>query len=407
VRTSDHAWADNPGWRASGSGHILAPVDLFRDADGVSVVVPHCPRRLSDLLGTGRLLSPGETVTVAVSLLRGAAEADLLEVIHGTWWVTAAGCPVLATVGSEPWRTETITTVESLIQGGQRDLDEALRRAGAILASAATLRNERAAVEEALFASAEPEPVLVDTLAPVRVRAVQVAREPGSGGDSIGRGGVLKRLLHAFVEAPLAERVDGLIRRLPAAVRRDPRRVGEAPSRGSDRSAPRPVRTRTRRPMWVAAGVAAIVVGAGALWPTDEPKGAPAESKTTPPAATGPARTAESAIGSPTPPPGAGAAERGTDRATTSLEGAASSLLDAYAACAATGCGPDVVEEPTRELPEGPAGEPSGDRSVTVLDDYGGVAAVRVGQPPGQIVVMVRVNDSWLVRDIYDVADQP
>ena len=52
------------------------------------------------------------------------------------------------------------------------------------------------------------------------------------------------------------------------------------------------------------------------------------------------------------------------------------------------------------------------------MDEYGDVAVIRVSTPshsedgatPGtrvQMVVLVRVDEKWLVRDAYDVADQP
>jgi len=45
---------------------------------------------------------------------------------------------------------------------------------------------------------------------------------------------------------------------------------------------------------------------------------------------------------------------------------------------------------------------------VRVLDGYGGVAALRVSAGGvHQVVVVVRNEDRWLVRDVYDVADQP
>jgi len=80
--------------------------------------------------------------------------------------------------------------------------------------------------------------------------------------------------------------------------------------------------------------------------------------------------------------------------------------------CAAAGCPSTVVVTPGRDYSVGAATAPSIEREVTLLDEYGGAASFRVrsDDPAGyaeQIVVIVRDTDEWLVRDVYDVADQP
>ncbi|WP_106813968.1 hypothetical protein [Microbacterium timonense] len=51
------------------------------------------------------------------------------------------------------------------------------------------------------------------------------------------------------------------------------------------------------------------------------------------------------------------------------------------------------------------------ERTVTLLDDFGDLAVLRVeaasGQAAAQLVVIVRENDEWLLRDVHDVAQQP
>ena len=43
-----------------------------------------------------------------------------------------------------------------------------------------------------------------------------------------------------------------------------------------------------------------------------------------------------------------------------------------------------------------------------LVDEYGGAAAVRiVTAEVTQVLVMVRVEKRWLVREVYDLADQP
>ena len=54
---------------------------------------------------------------------------------------------------------------------------------------------------------------------------------------------------------------------------------------------------------------------------------------------------------------------------------------------------------------------PAGLREIQVLDDFGGVAVVRVsdsrGEDADQLVVIARRDDSWLLRDVHDVTQQP
>lgn len=389
VRTDARLWVDNPGWRASADGHVLAPVDLYRDATGSAVLVPHCPRRLSDVVGAHRPIAPGEVVTVAVSMLRGAAEADALGATCGTWWVTTAGRPVLATAGSAPWRPEALSLLELLASGSPSQLSAALHRAMATLESPATVRREGAAVEDVLFAAAEPEPLRIDSLAPVRARAVQTSgdaeasRSPASA-EAIGaQDGLLSRLVMSFAEAPIAARIVGLFGRVQAF-------------RAGVRSRERP--RKARRPLWVAGAIAVAIVIVGALWPGGDSTGVRAGADETPLATASP----DGGDASPTP------THSGRTRvAPVPLKESAREVLERYAECAGVGCGADVVEHPSRTFPEGPASAYDHDQPLRVVDDYGGVAAIRVGESPGQVVVMVRVNDTWLVRDIYDVAHQP
>ena len=62
-------------------------------------------------------------------------------------------------------------------------------------------------------------------------------------------------------------------------------------------------------------------------------------------------------------------------------------------------------------LPPGVVDLPAAERTLTMLDEFGGAAVLRVdanadGQP-FQFVVVVRRDAQWLVRDVMDVADQP
>jgi hypothetical protein len=50
-------------------------------------------------------------------------------------------------------------------------------------------------------------------------------------------------------------------------------------------------------------------------------------------------------------------------------------------------------------------------RTVTLLDDFGDIAVLRVDASdasiPSQMVVILRRDEKWLLRDVSDVAQQP
>jgi len=103
---------------------------------------------------------------------------------------------------------------------------------------------------------------------------------------------------------------------------------------------------------------------------------------------------------------------------------AASALLEAALACAESDdaqCAEAVIPGATAALPtlvEIAAANPT----PHLVDEYGDVAVVRVergvgaldedsvdaaSMSMGHILVLVRSDKKWLVRDVYDVADQP
>lgn len=164
--------------------------------------------------------------------------------------------------------------------------------------------------------------------------------------------------------------------------------------------------------------VATLVLVAGLLWPTGGSDG---------PAAAQIPMTEED--GPPSPRPDSGTGRDGVERrdgaeATTPSEGAqpgpgdegptgpATSLLAALAACRQAGddvcssavavdAAPGVVAELADSSP---------DDGVELLDSYGDVAVMRlIGAVDGErrILVLARQDGEWLVRNVYDVADQP
>ena len=63
-------------------------------------------------------------------------------------------------------------------------------------------------------------------------------------------------------------------------------------------------------------------------------------------------------------------------------------------------------------MPDGGAVDLAADeRSIALLDDFGDLAVLRVegraGEGGSQLVVIVRQDGKWLLRDVHDVAQQP
>ncbi len=387
VWTDADLWEHIPAWRAEPDGHLLAPVDAGRTSQAHGLLIPHCPHRLAEMLERRVTLADGEVVTIAVSLLRGGAEADRLGAEHGRWWVTSDGRPVLATVGVTPWRDEAQALFELIGTGRPPALGAALDEASQVLSDPRRLQRELAHVEDALFATAEAAPLATELVA-LRARTIAVTR----GSDAVvpaapaSRGvgpGVLRSLIERHFDARVAERVQAAW----SVARTSLRAPGRRPVRTSD-AASRARRPLPRRlPLLLGCGAGAIVLCAGLLWPDPAVEGA------------------AEAVPASAPP-------RGTPAATAAsrdLRDVGAALIDRLATCAADGCGSDVVEDVGRDLPAGATTDPDADRTVSLLDEYGGVAVLRVesADARAQIAVLVSVDEKWLVRDVYDVADQP
>lgn len=173
-----------------------------------------------------------------------------------------------------------------------------------------------------------------------------------------------------------------------------------------------------------------MVITGGLLWPGDG-TGERAD------AARGASASEQNSEGS-TPEPG----EESAEKATTGSDGgdpqatpspaapvveddaasAASALLAQVAACVEEQdpvCA-EAVAPGSEKAIKALAPTAAGDVSVDLVDEYGDVAVIRVGSPDGaageegesaaapeQMLVLVRQDEKWLVRDVYGVADQP
>lgn len=81
----------------------------------------------------------------------------------------------------------------------------------------------------------------------------------------------------------------------------------------------------------------------------------------------------------------------------------------------------DAVAEGSAGVVDALGARGEGAPTVELVDEYGDVAVIRLGSADGlpeggdeqaapaaeQMMVLVRQNDKWLVRDVYGVADQP
>jgi hypothetical protein len=382
------------GWSADRAGHVLAPLDILRRPDGHDVLLPVCSERLTDFLDRrGALdLSPGEGVTLSVSLLRGVAELGVESEISGAWWLTDEGRPVFATETCGAGHRAATADLLRRIALDVPQLGDVLTDAADALAEGRRGRVlERA--EESLFAVAEPTALATTTFGPrrARTRAV-VGIDPVSADDAPERAPWLFALSR-HLDAEWAD----LISRVTTGVWR----------------ALRAPRTRSGRPWLVAGGLACAILVGGLALPADQSGTATAE-----PAPSTSGSPAEAASPAPTPTPApddtaapeAIAAADGDSGAATDLAAVTAELLSARTECAAEPmCLADVLADPASEFPPGAADLAPSDRSVTLLDEFGGAAVLRIdpaaeGSP--QLVAVVRIEGRWLLRDVYDTAEQ-
>jgi len=392
----------SPAWSAVDTDHVLAPFDSAGTSDGARVILPHCPLTLDDVVRESAL-GDGALVTVAVSALRGAAEADRLGAESGRWWVTTDGRPVLALTGSSSWRRDTVALLREVVavrraaDSSPGVLDVALERAAAVIEEPGRLRRETEEIEGALFASAEPEPLPTDRRAiapgpPPRTRKPTAPPQPGPFA------GTLRDLLGRLVDVGVAHRVTGAVASLASAVRGRARRVERK------RPETRPAR---RRVVLVAGAVATVVIVCGALWPNGDAE-KPASAGISGSEAPAPPSPLSSVSASPHAAdelPGAQQPPVKKDAGPEDLVAAARGVISALAACSDEVCRSRLWEDASSA---GVVASAAGDYAVEVVDEYGGAAAVKiVGAELTQVLVMVRAQEKWLVREVYDLADQP
>lgn len=449
------------GWRFAGSEHVAGPLDLVRRADGHDVLLPWCTERVGGFLarrsGVEEPLTPGECSTLVVSLLRALAELGANECadVDGTWWLTDDGRPVFVIGEGEPARSGVAALVARL---GEQNLDRALGRLIAVMhAGLARSIAEQPGIPQLLLERWETEMLEIATPRALRrggltgetaegaVRRGAVGASPDPRRVMSGRGPSGRELAQVGVRERSSRRMAaigrGVVQRFAGVTRlvarfgrrRDPRAVGRVPAVVRDGVASSaPNRTGRRRPMVLAGAAAALVLVVGILWPSadddDAAVGSSSVSVSSGSSGTGPALT-------PTVTPSASAAVEDVPRGEGSTDGEGNAVEDPVLAAAAlwqeivackqaedAACA-DAVMPGAVGVIDAVGAEPKTPPKFAVIDQYGDIAVVRAeahagGQvddtdstgpetSAGKVLVLARLNEKWLVRDVYDVADQP
>ncbi|MGC5169941.1 hypothetical protein ACLQ2Q_04755 [Microbacterium sp. DT81.1] len=404
------SWA---GWAFDRAQHVLGPHDIARRPDGHVAVMPWCTERVDVFLGRRRAaaspLSGGEVVTLVVSALRGTAEAHQGRAgdeasPRGTWWLTDAGRPVFVhgESGADVEAGARRIVEDAVSSCDDRVLSRLVSAAMSALDRPRTLAQEASRLESELFHASAPQPLATTIFPAARVRDLEAPALRPVGGTAVTAdfSRPLRDTIARHVDGELADAVAVTVGGVVRAVRA---KFG-----------------RGRRAPWLAAaGVAGAIVLAGALWPTDgghDPVAQAAEPGSSS-ASPHPFPTDASTPAAPLPVDTPATPEAEAPEAETPalpLEAEAGLLLDRWASCGSadeTSCRDDVLEQTGLQVSPGVIDLPARERVITLLDDYGGAAVLRVESAAGnaapQLMVIIRTDDGWLLRDVYDVAEQP
>ena len=419
-------------WTFADAEHVAGVRDVLRTPSGHDALLPWCPDSLDAFLGrrtaAEQPLSAGETVTLVGSLLRGIVEVGDAE-LRGRWWLTDDARPIFAAgegSGCADAAVQVILRVRDSCD--DRLLDRLL---GSIATAAADPRAVRRAItewERELTELAAPRAIERDVFPAERISEVSVHRQRAPREvDDVGESRSALLTLFTTLGSGLDRARTRALERLRSwRARRRTHPSGQPPhvERATRPARPKAVtdasavaKPRRGRLALVGVTAAAVVLGAGLLWPPDAEDSAAIEQMA--PVATGSAAetgapesegTEGSAQPSPpradeaevTPPAGAG----------DSVEQAGLRLLAAVSECAQTGdrdCGAAIIPGSADVVLDRLAAA-QGERRVALVEDYGDIAVLRLGaagEVGEQMLVLVRQKDGWLVRDVYDVADQP
>ncbi len=466
VQADAEAKAGWVGWRHAGDEHVAGPIDIVRRADGHDVLLPWCTERVdrfvSRRIADGEALSAGEVTTLMASMLRGLGElqrAGSVDVV-GEWWLADDGRPMFVCgSGGDAWDRSAQIADHLLKECVDRTSARILStiaegmRAGARGPGASQRRRD--AWEQELLADAAPRPLRREARTQGDTSAADVIRRARDGAETTTRvpfrqqrprSGPATRptrlgwvaLVGAASTAALS-RAMTLTRLVPPSMRlddgtssvrrRERRRSAPAREEREARGDTRGGRATTRR-RWrfvLPAAAAGVVVLAGFLVPggsVDESRGGegePSPSSREDDAEDGGGRSAGPRLSAdPRPsPPESPSPSAAPHIEPDEIEIAARELVHRIIECGDREdrtCDGAVVPGAEGAV-DALRGFTLGEGAVIELvDEYGDVAVMRlsgaargrdVDGGAGPVVVLVRQKDEWLVRDVYDVADQP
>ncbi|MFS0793904.1 hypothetical protein [Microbacterium sp. 1P10AE] len=321
-------------------------------------------------------LTTGEAATLAIGVVRGCAAAPS-RAAGGEWRLTAEGRPVLEDhPGGADIVTATVAVLDELVSLVDADV-----RPGFARLRDGVLTDPPPAWDisvRRLLSVVEPRPLVLGPLTPVADEELsRGAHEDSREGaetlldrlrDAVRR--VSPRALLVGVGVTVALVVGATVISQPAAPA--DARNGSGASLSSPSAGRSPGADETVMP--IAPG------GVATAGPEPAPEGPEAARISTPPSETS------------VPPDG-------------DVRTAALALLRTLASCADDDCSSALWESrpPEALAPLDPTGA-----ELDVIDDFGGVAVVRLtGDEQTQYVTLVRHNDRWLVRSLEEVADQP
>lgn len=441
VRADASARRGWEGWRLSGAEHVAAPLDLVRRADGQDMLLPWCTERATVFLGrrraAGEPIDLGEVSTLVASVLRGLDElGEQLPSVRGDWWLTSAGRPVFVLGDGD---AALVASVRVLTVARETQLDRTatrlLERLGEALADARRVLPARDRWESELFELAAPRALRTTVYAPAAARSVREVfgdeQQPGAEFRHVSLVNAFAASADDEADARFVTRWKRRLTRLGESLReRGERRaaVGTAAARGPagenrdawgtrnpEKAAPL-VAPRWRKPAVVGGATAVLLIAGGALWPSAEPNGATAVAHSDV------AATSVPTLGQADESERAAPAEAAAEAANTASPSPQTDALAALTAllAPAQGCaeGGDPSEPSCADVWAVPSPESisalrarPGNGALTLVEDYGDLAALRwdpaAADGASQMIVMIRTDEKWRVRDVYDVADPP